>query len=181
MGVERNGAGDSPRIARTARVHPTATIVGNVVLGKRVLVCPHAVLRADEPGPDGVVQAVVVEDECNIQDLVIVHALGGTSVRIGRATSVAHGAVLHGPCEIGARCFVGFNSIVFRAVLGDEVVVMHQALVEGVTVATGRHVASRSAVCREEEAARLPRVDPAVAAFVERVRRANLRLAAGKA
>ena len=82
MGLESNSAGDSPTIASTAFVHPTATLIGRVSVNGRAFVGPHAVLRADEPGADGTVQPIVVGEEANVQDCVVVHALGGTEVKI---------------------------------------------------------------------------------------------------
>ena len=61
MGLESNSAGDSPRIAPTAFVHPTATVLGNVSVEARAFIGPYAVLRADEPGPDGSVQPIVCD------------------------------------------------------------------------------------------------------------------------
>ena len=147
MGLEPNPAGDFPRVAPTAYVHPTATLIGRVNIKGKVFVGPHAVLRADEPGPYEMVEPIVVGEGANIQDGVVVHALGGTGVRIGPGTSVAHSAVIHGPCEVGSDCFVGFGSVVFNATLGDGVVVMHRALIEGVTIPSARHVPSGAAVC----------------------------------
>jgi len=52
MVLEPNVHGDYSEVASTAYVHPQATIKGKVVIGERVMVCTHAVTRADEPGPD---------------------------------------------------------------------------------------------------------------------------------
>lgn len=128
MALERNAAGDFPEVAETAFVHETATLIGNVIVEEDVYVGPNAVLRADELGADGTVAPIVVGRGANVQDCVVVHALGGTQVKIGPGSSIAHPAVVHGPCEIGSNCFVGFNSVVFRSTLGDDVVVMHQSL-----------------------------------------------------
>jgi carbonic anhydrase/acetyltransferase-like protein (isoleucine patch superfamily) len=176
MALEGNGFGDSPEVAASAYVHPQATVIGNVVIGERVLVCPHAVIRADEPGPDGTVQPIRIGDEVNIQDTAVVHALGGSEVRIGEGASLAHGAVIHGPCDVGAHCFVGFASVVFKATLGDGVTVMHQALIEGVDLPPGLLVPSMTGVLCEEDVSRLSQVTPETVAFVRKVRHANLRL-----
>lgn len=181
MGFERNAVGDYPRVAATAYVHPQATLIGNVVVGERVLVCPHAVIRADELGPDETVQPVLIGNEANVQDAVVIHALGGTGVRVGEGTSLAHGAVVHGPCDIGAHCFVGFKSVVFRSTLGEGVAVMHQALVDGVDVPRGLLVPSMAGVRCEEDVARLSGLSPEDVAFVEKVRKANLRLVEARA
>ncbi len=174
MTLESNSFGDSPTIARTAFVHPTATLIGRVVVEDGVFVGPQAVLRADEPGADGIVQAVVVGEEANVQDGAIVHALGGTGVTIGPRSSVAHSAVVHGPCRIGADCFVGFNSVVFNATLGDGVIVMHQSLVEGAEIPAGLLVPSMTAVRNEEEVSRLTYTTQEAIDFAEQVSRTNI-------
>jgi carbonic anhydrase/acetyltransferase-like protein (isoleucine patch superfamily) len=173
MGIEANAAGHYPDIAPTAHVHPTATVVGRVRIAERVFVGPHAVIRADEAGPDGDIEPIVIGESANVQDCVVIHALGGTGVTIGRRTSIAHGAVVHGPCEIGDDCFVGFNSVVFYAQLGNGVVVMHQSLVERARVPEDRLVPSMTAVRCDYEASHLKRVPPEIVAFVEKVVGAN--------
>jgi len=176
MSIEWSGAADLPEVAKTAFVHETATLIGNVIVKDRVFVGPHAVLRGDEPGPDGTVQPIVVREGANVQDCVVVHALGGTRVDIGPNSSIAHGAILHGPCQIGANCFIGFNSVVFRATLGDDVVVMHQSLVEGVTIRSGLHVPSMTAVRTEEDVRRLTPATADMIAFARKVAQTNTAL-----
>ena len=173
----RNHAGDKPKVEASATIHPSAVVIGNVHIGEKVFVGPNAVIRADEPCPEGKVEAIVVEPEVNIQDGVIIHALGGSPVRIRRGASLAHGAVVHGPCEVGERCFIGFKSVVFKATLGKGVVIQHQSLVEGVSIADGRHVPSMTAVLTEEEAQGLHPVSPELTAFADKVRRTNVFLA----
>jgi len=174
---EPNPAGDRPRVARSAYVHPSAVLAGNVVIEDVVFVGPGAVIRADEPGPRGEVGPIVIERESNVQDGVVIHALGGSEVRVGRGSSLAHGAVIHGPCDIGERCFVGFNSVVFKASLRDGVIVMHQALVEGVDIPAGRLVPSAAAVRHEEDVASLKPAPPDIVEFAAGVRRSNTYLA----
>jgi len=177
MGIEENAAGNFPQVERTAYVHPSAVLAGRVRIGSRVFIGPQAAIRADEPGPDGVVEPIVIGDRSNVQDCVVVHALGGTGVEIGTGTSLAHAAVVHGPCKIGADCFVGFNSVVFNATLGDGVVVMHQALVEGVTVPPGLCIPSMTAVRCEEDVRRLAPATPDMIAFARKVSQTNIVLA----
>lgn len=175
--VESNHAGDTPRVASSAYVHASAVLIGNVVVEDRVFIGPNAVVRADESGPGGKVAAIVIEQEANVQDGVVIHALGGADVRIGRGSSLAHAAVVHGPCDVGADCFVGFNSVVFKASLAAGVIVMHQALVEGVTIPRGRLVPSMTAVRNDEDVRRLAPAPPELSEFARGVRRVNVFLA----
>jgi carbonic anhydrase/acetyltransferase-like protein (isoleucine patch superfamily) len=175
--IQTNHAGDMPRIDASASIHPTAVVIGNVQIGARVFVGPNAVIRADEPCEQGKVEAIVVEPEVNIQDGVIVHALGGAPVRISRGASLAHGAVVHGPCEIGEDCFIGFKSVVFKASLARGVIIEHQALVENVTISEGLHIPSMTAVLSQADVLRLKPASSEMAAFADKVRRTNLFLA----
>jgi carbonic anhydrase/acetyltransferase-like protein (isoleucine patch superfamily) len=173
----RNHAGDKPKVEASATIHPSAVVIGNVHIGEKVFVGPNAVIRADEPCPEGKVEAIVIEAEVNIQDGVIIHALGGSPVRIGKGSSLAHGAVVHGPCNVGENCFIGFKTVVFKADLGPGVVIQHQALVEGVTIPAGMHVPSMSGVMSEDDVRQLHPVTPELTAFAEKVRKTNVFLA----
>lgn len=178
--IHANHAGQVPKVDATACVHPSAVVIGNVQIGARVFVGPNAVIRADEPCAEGRVEAIVIESESNIQDGVIIHALGGSRVRIGKRASLAHGAVIHGPCDVGENGFVGFGSVVFKASLGRGVIIQHQVLVEGVAIPEGIHVPSMTAVLTEADVTGLSPASSELTAFADRVRRTNSFLAGGK-
>ena len=124
-----------PEIDKSAHVHATAVIIGDVKIGKNVFVGPGAVLRADEPESQ-----IVISDDCNVQDRVVVHALQGSKVSVGSGSSLSHGCIVHGPCEIGSGSFIGFGAVVFSSTLAENIFVGHQALVVGVTIPAGRSV-----------------------------------------
>lgn len=128
--IHANHAGEVPCIAGSAYVHPSAVVIGNVRIGERVFVGSNAVIRADEPSADGKVEPIFIESEVNIQDGVIIHALGGSPARIASGVTLAHGAVVHGPCDVGENCFIGFRSVVFKASL-DRSVVIEQSMPGG--------------------------------------------------
>lgn len=177
--IRGNAGGDWPVVDRTAYVDPSAQVIGNVRIGARVYVGPNAVIRADEADAAGKVQAIVIGDECNVQDGVIIHALGGTEVTVGRRTSLAHGCIVHGPCAIGANSFVGFGAVVYKATLGDDAFVNAGAVVQGVDLAAGAVVPPAIAVLTEHDAAKLNKTTPANREFMEKVVKANLALAKG--
>lgn len=178
MNREANIAGDVPQVDETAYIHPSAVLIGNIRIGPKVYVGPCAVIRADELGPDGTVVPITIGAEANVQDGVILHALGGMGVTIGPGTSLAHGAVVHGPCSIGRGGLVGFNTVIFNATLGTRVIVMHGALVEGVNVPDGVCVPSRAVLCCQDDVRQLRPASPETLAFVARVRLTNIGLAA---
>lgn len=100
--IRCNPEGFYPKIHTSAYIDATAIVIGNVRIGKNVFVAPGAVIRADEPE-----SFISVGDNCNVQDRVIIHALGNGSVIIGENTSLAHGCIVHGPCRIEKDCFKG--------------------------------------------------------------------------
>ncbi|MGA1867856.1 MAG: carbonate dehydratase [bacterium] len=165
---------DYPHIDNTAYIDPTAVIIGRVVIGKNVFVGPGAVIRADEPE-----SSITVEDNCNVQDRVIIHALENSFVLIEENTSLAHGCIVHGPCKIGKYCFVGFGSVVFNAEICKGVVIKHLSCIEGVKILPEKLVESCTLVNSEDDGKRLGFTDKEIKSFVEKVVLANLLLAKG--
>ena len=135
-----------PKISEKAWVCETAVIVGDVTIGDNVYVAHNAVVRADEPG-----SSIVIGDDCNVQDNVIVHALSHSEVIIEKDTSLAHGCIVHGPCNIGSGCFVGFGAVVFDCNIGDDVLVLHNATVRAVKIPSGKVVSDGKVVTKQED------------------------------
>lgn len=161
-----------PKIDNTAYIDPTAVIIGKVIIGKNVYVAPGAVIRSDEPK-----SSIVIQDNCNVQDKVIIHALAGTTVIIKKNTSLAHGCIIHGPCVIGKDCFVGFGTVIFNAELCNEVIVKHLAVIEGVEIPAGRLVANGIVVDSKDMVNDLGMASEELKAFSQKVVKANLDLA----
>lgn len=168
----QNPAEESPKISAIAYVSESAVITGNVIIGERVFIAPHASIRADEPG-----SMVIIGNGCNIQDNVIVHALTNTKVVIGDQTSLSHGCIVHGPIKVGKNCFIGFGAVVFDCSIGDSCFVSHRALVRGVKIASGRAVQDGAVVVGQTEADRLEEVTAEHAEFASSVARTNIMLA----
>lgn len=175
-----NPAGDWPLVDPLAYVDPAALVIGNVHIGPRVYVGPGAVIRADELDASGQVGPVTIGPDCNVQDGVIIHALGGTEVTVGKRSSLAHGCVIHGPCAIGQGCFVGFRAVVYNASLADGVLVSAGAVVQGAKLAADSFVPPAAAVLSAEDAANLVTATTKDhREFMEKVINANLTLAEG--
>lgn len=145
-----NGEIKRPQVHPTAYVHHTAVLIGDVRIGRNVMICPGVVIRADEGSP------IIIGDSSNIQDGVIMHCLKGSSIEIGEKCSVAHGAVIHGPCVMGRENFVGFNSVVHGAKMGDGCFVSHCALVTNVILPDNTMVPAGKIVQAQEEVELLP-------------------------
>jgi carbonic anhydrase/acetyltransferase-like protein (isoleucine patch superfamily) len=180
MTVRANPNGDLPQVDPTAYIDPSAQVIGNVRIGAEVFVGPGAVIRADETNSDGQVQAVEIGDQCNVQDGVIIHALGGTQVKVGQRTSLAHGCIIHGPCTIGEDCFIGFRAVVYKSVLGAGSFINASAVVQGVELTKDSLVAAAAAILSEDDVTNLVgTADSAERSFNERVVEANLELTKG--
>lgn len=174
-----NPAGDKPKVDPTAYIDPTAQVIGKVRIGARTFVGPTAVIRADEAGKHGQIQPVFIGRDCNVQDGAIVHALKGTRVVIGSRTALAHGAIVHGPAELGAGCFVGFRAVVFNATLGDGVYVGSGAIIQNVRIEANTLVPAGCAVLSQDQADGLGRTGAAERTFIRAVVNSNVRLALG--
>ncbi|MFH1717107.1 MAG: hypothetical protein ABIF19_07135, partial [Planctomycetota bacterium] len=169
-----------PEVHPTAYIDPTAQIIGAVHIGSMVYVGPGAVVRGDEADAQGKVSPIEVGPECNIQDGVIIHALGGTRVTIGCRTSLGHGCIVHGPCTLGEGCFVGFGAHVFDATLGDGVYIGTGAVVQGVELAERSLVPPAAPILSQDHVIRfVGTTSPAERMFIERVVASNLALVQG--
>ncbi|MEK7239303.1 MAG: transferase hexapeptide repeat family protein [Gemmatimonadota bacterium] len=105
-----------PVVHESAFVHPNATVVGNVVIGRDVYVGPGAVIRGDWGG-------VEIADGCNVQEGCVIHMFPGVTVRLEESAHIGHGAVVHG-AHIGRNVLIGMNAVVMdRADIGDESIV----------------------------------------------------------
>ena len=104
--------GIRPVVDPTAFVHPTAVLIGDVIIGPRCLVGPCAVLRGD-------IGRLEMRAGSNVQDTCVVHCFPGKDVLIEEDGHVGHGAVLHG-CRIGRNALVGMNAVIMDDVVIGE-------------------------------------------------------------
>ena len=174
-----NPRGDWPQIDPTAYVDPTAQVIGLVQIGPRVFIGPNAVIRADELDADGGIEPIVLEAKCNVQDGVIIHSLAGAAVRIGSRTSLAHGSIVHGPCSLGERSFVGFAATLFDVKAGNDVFIGMRAIVQDVDIPAKTFVPPGLLVLGQEQVAELGMIGPSERRFMENVIEVNLRLVEG--
>jgi carbonic anhydrase/acetyltransferase-like protein (isoleucine patch superfamily) len=162
-----------PSVAPDAYVDQSAVVIGAVTLGPRVIVCPGAVIRGDEGNP------IVIGPDTNIQDAVVIHALKDTKVEIGSRCSVAHGAIVHGPCTIGPGTFIGFRAVLLKTNIGDGCFVGHGAMVLGVDIPKDRYVPPGAIITTESEVQRLTPVPDNLRAFMHEVLEVNAELVKG--
>ena len=159
-----------PVIDKTTYVHPLAAVIGNVILGKHIMVSPLASIRGDEGQP------FYIGDDSNVQDGVVIHALEtetdgqsveknlyevkgkNFSVYVGSRVSLAHQAQVHGPAVVLDDTFVGMKALVFRSFVGEGCVIEPGAMVIGVKVPPSRYVPAGAVVNSQEQAEKLPRI-----------------------
>ncbi|NIE75887.1 phenylacetic acid degradation protein PaaY [Pantoea sp. Ap-967] len=96
--------GLTPVVDPTAYVHPSAVLIGDVIVGPHCYVGPLASLRGD-------FGRIVLEEGANLQDTCVMHGFPGGDTVIERNGHVGHGAVLHG-CRVGEDALVGMNAVV---------------------------------------------------------------------
>lgn len=117
--------GRSPRVAASAWIAPTATLVGDVTVEDEASVWYGAVLRADF-GP------IIVRRGANVQDGSVLHGGADPVTEVGEGATIGHLCIVHG-CAIGAEALIGNGATVL-----DGAVIGARALVAaGATVAPG--------------------------------------------
>ena len=113
-------------------VAPSATVIGDVVVGSWTSIWPGAVLRGDYG-------RIRVGANCSLQDNVVVHCSSENPAVIGNGVTVAHSAIVHA-CRIGDECLIGAGAIIFDgAKVGT-----HSIVGVGSVVLEGRTIPPRS-------------------------------------
>ena len=93
-----------PVIDPSAYVHPTAVLIGDVIVGANCYVGPCASLRGD-------FGRIELHAGANVQDTCVVHSFPGSDVVVEENGHIGHGAVLHG-CVVRRDALVGMNAVV---------------------------------------------------------------------
>ncbi len=115
--------GIRPVIDKNAFVHPTAVLIGDVIIGAGCYIGPVCSLRGD-------FGRLVVQAGANVQDTCVMHGFPGTDTVVGENVSVGHGAVLHG-CRIGRNVLVGMNAVLMdNATIGESAIIAACAFVK---------------------------------------------------
>lgn len=136
--------GVRPVVDPTAFVHPTASLIGDVIIGPGCFVGPGASLRGD-------IGRIVMERGSNVQDNCTLHVFPGRDCVVAEDGHVGHGAVLHG-CTIGPNALVGMNAVVMDDVhVGENSFVAAMSFVKaGTRVPPGMLVAGIPAVVKRK-------------------------------
>ncbi|HRO35635.1 phenylacetic acid degradation protein PaaY [Thauera sp.] len=112
-----------PVVDPTAYVHPSAVLIGDVIVGPDCYVGPCASLRGD-------FGRLILERGSNLQDTCVMHGFPGTDTVVEEDGHIGHGAVLHG-CRVGRNALVGMNAVIMdNAVIGEASIVAASAFVK---------------------------------------------------
>lgn len=115
--------GITPVVHPTAYVHPTAVLIGDVIVGPGAYVGPLASLRGD-------FGRIVMHRGSNVQDTCVIHGIAEQDTIIEEDGHIGHGAVLHG-CHIGRNALIGMNAVVMDgATVGEDSIVGAMAFVK---------------------------------------------------
>lgn len=122
-----------PEIAEEVYIHPSATVIGEVKVGKGSSVWPQCVVRGD-------VNHIHIGCGTNVQDLSMLHVshksswdAAGAPLIIGNNVTIGHSVILHG-CTIEDECLIGMGSIV----MDKAIVQKHVLLAAGSLVPEGK-------------------------------------------
>jgi len=112
-----------PVVDPTAFVHPTAILIGDVIVGPGCYVGPAASLRGD-------FGRLILQRGANLQDTCVMHGFPGTDTVVEEDGHIGHGAVLHG-CVVKRDALIGMNAVIMDgAVIGESAIVAAMAFVK---------------------------------------------------
>ncbi len=137
--------GNRPEINESAFIHPTASIIGNVLIGAQCFIGPGAVIRADYG-------KVCLGSGCAVEDNCIIHSEPNSIVIMENDIIVGHGAIVHGPCLIRNNVIVGMGSIIST---GCEIG-SYGFLAAGSVLLPGQHIPERTMAAGNPAALKKP-------------------------
>lgn len=115
--------GVTPVVDPTAFVHPSAVLIGDVIVGARCYIGPAASLRGD-------FGRIEVRAGANVQDCCVMHGFPQTDTVIEEEGHIGHGAILHG-CIVRRNALVGMNAVINdNAQIGESAIVAAMAFVK---------------------------------------------------
>jgi phenylacetic acid degradation protein len=123
-----------PVVDPSAFVHPSAVLIGDVIVGPGCYVGPCASLRGD-------FGRLVLGRGVNVQDTCVIHTFPDRDTVVEEDGHVGHGAVLH-CCTVRRNALIGMNAVVMDgATVGESAFVAACSFVKA-----GMDVPARSLV-----------------------------------
>ena len=160
-----------PQTSDAAFVAPTASLTGDVRLGRDSSVFYGAVLRGD-------IESIVIGEGTNVQDGAVVHLADDLPAIIGARCTIGNSAIVHA-CRVGDFCLLGMGAVILDgAEIGDECLIGASSLVTQRTKIPPRSlvVGSPAKVVRELTAAELASLRESAEKYIA-VARAHAELA----
>lgn len=112
-----------PVIDPSSFIHPSAEIIGDVIIEENCYIGPNAVLRGD-------FGRIHVCANSNVQDNCVLHSFPNKDCHLEAYSHIGHSAVLHG-CLIGENALIGMNAVVMDdAKIGAKSIVAASAFVK---------------------------------------------------
>ncbi len=105
-----------PVISPNSYVHPSAEIIGDVIIEEHCYIGPNAVLRGD-------FGRIHIHHHSNVQDNCVIHSFPNRSAILSAYSHIGHGAILHG-CTIEENSLVGINAVIM-----DEATIATESIV----------------------------------------------------
>ncbi|HLP82525.1 MAG TPA: phenylacetic acid degradation protein PaaY [Nitrosomonas sp.] len=120
-----------PVVHPAAYVHPSAVLIGDVIVGSGCYVGPCASLRGD-------FGRLILKEGANVQDSCVMHGFPNADTVIEKNGHIGHGAIIHG-CHVGENALIGMNAVVMDGVLiGESTVVAASSFIKAGTVIPAR-------------------------------------------
>ncbi|WP_144981271.1 gamma carbonic anhydrase family protein [Halomonas sp. C22] len=111
-----------PIVSASAYIHPTAVIIGHVIIGDGCYIGPGASLRGD-------FGHIRIEHDANVQDNCVLHGTIDSETIIRARGHIGHGAVVHG-CLVEEDVLIGMNAVVMdNSVIGARSIIGSCAMV----------------------------------------------------
>lgn len=112
-----------PVVDPTAYVHPSAVLIGDVIIEAGCYVGAGAVMRGD-------FGRILLKRDANLQDNCVVHSRGDIDCVMEEESHIGHGAVIHA-CRVGRDSLVGMNAVVMDgAHVGEQAIVAAMSFVK---------------------------------------------------
>lgn len=131
MALIKELLGKTPQIGEGTYLAETATVIGDVSMGRNCSIWFNAVIRGD-------VHYIKLGDQVNVQDNAMLHCTYEKfPLEIGNNVSIGHNAIVHG-CVIKDNVLIGMGAIVM-----DDCLVESNSIVgAGSVVTQGTHIKS---------------------------------------
>jgi phenylacetic acid degradation protein len=111
-----------PVIKANSYVHPSAEIIGDVIIEEHCYIGPNAVLRGD-------FGQIYIDHHSNVQDNCILHSFPSKNTVLHPYCHIGHGAILHG-CTIEENTLIGINAVIMdEAIIGSKSIVAASSFV----------------------------------------------------